>query len=184
LLFFEFAKCATKAKLVGLMKKQILSLLVPVALAMATGCTPTSKNSIAGGHIAPAISDVDARLVPTNRVNGQSEVETIQILGFKFNKGVDENRVGCIGNRLPLGHDFSLNPIVYLFRSPADRQAALDGAYYNAIENGNCDGLVETKSTLKVTGFSILGIFGHGIATASVDAYGMNIAKGALPKSK
>jgi len=167
-----------------LMKKLILSILAPTALAFVTGCTPTAKNSIAGGHVDPAISGVDARLVPTSRINGQSEVETIQILGFKFNKGVDENRVGCVGHRLPLGCDFSLNPIVYLFRSPADRQAAMDCAYYNAIENGNCDGMFETKATLKVTGYSILGIFGHGMATASVDGYGMNIAKGALPKNK
>jgi hypothetical protein len=166
------------------MIKLILTLLVPTALALVTGCTPTAKNSIAGGHVDPAISGVDARLVPTNRVNGQSEVETIQVLGLKFNKGVEENRVGCVGHRLPLGCEYSLNPFEYLFRSPADRQAALDTAYYNAIENGNCDGLVETKSTLKVTGYSILGLFGHGVASASVDGYGMNIAKGALPNCK
>lgn len=71
-----------------------------------------------------------------------------------------------------------LNPFELLVKSPADRQGAVNAACYNAVESGNCDAIVNTRLQLQTTGFSILGLFGHGTASATVDAIGLQVAKG------
>lgn len=156
-----------------------------LALASLSGCAGTNQNSLAGSRIPDPYIDpqANAHLDLNKRVSGNGSVETYQILFVKFNAGGQETNVGNVGNRLRLKDNFPINPFELLFRSPADRQAAVDAAYYNAVENGNCDALINTKVQLHTEGFSILGLYGHGTANATVDAYGLNINKGILPHS-
>ena len=166
-----------------------MKLLLPIAAALGTilisGCAGTNQNSVAGSRIADPYVDsqVNAHLDLKNRVSGSGSVETYQVLFVKFNAGGQETNVGNVGNRLRLKENFPINPFELLFRSPADRQAAVDAAYYNAVQNGNCDGLINTKVQLHTEGFSILGLYGHGTANASVEAYGLNMTKGILPNT-
>jgi hypothetical protein len=166
------------------MKHIIPSIAILAAVAL-TGCAGTNQNSVAGSRVADPYMDsqVNAHLDLKNRVSGTGSVETYQILFVKFNAGGQETNVGNVGNRLRLKENFPINPFELLFRSPADRQAAVDAAYYSAVQNGNCDALINTKVQLHTDGFSILGLYGHGTANASVDAIGLNMTKGILPNS-
>ena len=165
---------------------QLMKSLLPIAAVLGTilitGCAGTNQNSVAGSRIADPYVDsqVNAHLDLKNRVSGTGSVETYQVLFVKFNAGGQETNVGNVGNRLRVKENFPINPFELLFRSPADRQAALDAAYYSAVQNGNCDGLINTKVQLHTDGFSILGLYGHGTANASVEAYGLNMTKGVL----
>lgn len=163
--------------------KLIIPTLSVLGIALLSGCAGTNQNSIAGSRIGdPYIpEEVNAHLDLSNRVSGTATVETYQILFVKFNAGGQESRVGNVGNRLTLKEGVSLNPFELLFKSPADKQAAVDAAYFEAVENGNCDALINTKVRLHTDGYSILGLFGYGTASAAVDAYGLNITKGPLP---
>jgi hypothetical protein len=162
---------------------KLLPIAIVLGAALITGCAGTNQNSVAGSRIAdPSVdSQVNAHLDLKNRVSGSGSVETYQVLFVKFNAGGQETNVGNVGNRLRLKENFPINPFELLFRSPADRQAAVDAAYYNAVQNGNCDGLINTRVQVHSDGFSILGLYGHGSANASVEAYGLNMIKGILP---
>jgi hypothetical protein len=163
--------------------KKLLPIAIALGSALITGCAGTNHNSVAGSRIPDPYVDshVNAHLDLKNRVSGSASIETYQVLFVKFNAGGQETNVGNVGNRLRLKENFLSNPFELLFRSPADRQAAVDAAYYNAVENGNCDGLINTKVQVHSDGFSILGLYGHGTANATVDAYGLNMTKGILP---
>lgn len=165
--------------------KHIIPSIGLIAVTVLSGCAGTNQNSVAGSRIADPYVDnqVNAHLDLKNRVSGSGSVETYQVLFVKFNAGGQETNVGNVGNRLRLKENFPINPFELLFRSPADRQAAVDAAYYNAVQNGNCDGLINTKVQLHTEGFSILGLYGHGTANASVEAYGLNMSKGILPNT-
>lgn len=165
--------------------KHLLPIAVALGTIMITGCAGTNQNSVAGSRIPDPYVDsqVNAHLDLKKRVSGTGSVETYQILFVKFNAGGQETNVGNVGNRLRLKENFPLNPFELLFSSPADRQAAVDAAYYDAVQNGNCDGLINTKVQLHTDGFSILGLYGHGTANASVEAYGLNMTKGILPNT-
>jgi hypothetical protein len=163
--------------------RYILPTVSIIAVAALSGCAGTNHNSVAGSRIPDPYVDnnVNAHLDLKNRVSGSASIETYQVLFVKFNAGGQETNVGNVGNRLCLKDNFLLNPLELLFRSPADRQAAVDAAYYNAVQNGNCDGLINTRVQVHSDGFSILGLYGHGTANATVDAYGLNMTKGILP---
>lgn len=164
--------------------KLLLPFLSVLCVSFLSACAGKNENAMSGARIsAPYISDeVDAHLALKNRVSGSATVETYQILFVKFNVGGEETLTGNTGAVPRLKETIPLNPFEFLVKSPADRQGAVNAACYNAVENGNCDAIVNTRLQLQTTGFSVLGLFGHGTASATVDAIGLQVSKG-QPKS-
>jgi len=167
---------------------KLLPVVIALGAALITGCAGVNQNSVAGNRLSDPFvpGQLNAHLEPAKRVSASGSVETYQVLGFKWNAGGQETYAGNVGGRPVLNDGFgAFTPfqslIQTLIGSPADKQAAVDAAYYNAIEAVNTDALVNTKIKVHTEGFSILGIFGHGTSTATVDAYGANVVKGSLP---
>jgi hypothetical protein len=167
---------------------KLLPIIITLGAVLVTGCAGVNQNSVAGNRLTnPYVpGQLNAHLEPSKRVSANGNVETYQVLGFKWNAGGQETYVGNVGGRPVLGNEFgAFTPfqslVQSLFGSPADKQAAVNAAYYNAIEAVNTDALVNTKIKVHTEGFSILGIYGHGTSTATVDAYGANVVKGSLP---
>ena len=167
--------------------KQLLPITMALATVLITGCAGVNQNSVAGNRLSDPFvpGQLNAHLEPNKRVTATGSVETYQVLGIKWNAGGQETFIGNDGSRPCLkdgGNAGIIQAIVSaLFQSPADKQAAVDAAYYNAIEAVNNDALVNTKVKVHTDGYTILGIFGHGTATATVDAFGANVVKGSLP---
>lgn len=163
--------------------KNILPITIFVGVALITGCAGVNQSSVAGNRVSDPFvpGQLNAHLEPGKRVTATASVETYQVLGFEWNTGGQETFVGNVGNRPRINEGFALNPIQLLFGSPADKQAAVDAAYYNAIEAVKSDALVNTKVRVHTEGFSILSLYGHGTSTATIDAYGANVVKGSLP---
>ena len=168
--------------------KKILPVALALGAALITGCAGVNQNSVAGNKVSsPFVTgQLNAHLEPSKRVTASGNVETYQVLGFKWNAGGQEKYVGNVGGRPVLANEFgAFTPfqslIQSLIGSPADKQAAVNEAYYNAIEAVNTDALLNTKVKVHTEGFSILGIYGHGTSTATVDGFGANVVKGSLP---
>jgi hypothetical protein len=168
--------------------KKILPVVLVIGAALVTGCSSVNQNSVAGNRVsAPFVpGQLNARLEPTKRVTASGTVETYEILGFKWNAGGQEKYVGNVGGRPALPDEIgAFTPfqslIQALIGSPADKRAAINEAYYNAIEAVNTDALLNTKVKVHTEGFSILGLYGHGTSTATVDGFGASVVKGSLP---
>lgn len=162
------------------MKHQII--LIATLLVVA-GCT-THRNNISTGRVAsPVVDDVDAHLKVGQSVEGKGEINTFEILGIHFTGGMNK-KVGSVGNGLYVNTRTPvLNPMRILFGSPANVNAAIDSAYYDAVDKSNADGLISTRVQTKKTGFTLLHIIGWGTATADVKGHEVNIKEGQLPRS-
>jgi hypothetical protein len=162
------------------MKKQIV---LGLALLCAVGCT-TNRNKMSTGRVAsPIVEDVDAHLKVGQAIEGSGKINTLEILGIHFTGGINK-KVGSIGNGLYVDTKTPiLNPMRLLFGSPANVNAAIDSAYYDAVDKSNADGLISTRVKSQKTGFTLLHIIGWGTATADVKGHEVSIKEGQLPRS-
>ena len=136
------------------------------------------------GHVSPPhVTDINAHLTPGAYVEGIGEVKTFELIGLKFSGGT-QKRVGAIGNGLDIETQTPiLNPMRLLFDSPANVQAAVDAAYYDAIDKNNADGIISTRVRADQTGFTLLHIIGWGTATAKINGREVKITEGQLYRS-
>ncbi len=130
----------------------------------------------------PVVEGLNAHLEPGQAIQGSGEIKTLEILGIKFSGGKSE-QVGTIGNGLYIKSSPTLNPLRWLFGSPANVNAAVDSAYYDAVDKTNADGIISTRIKGEKTGWTFLHIFGWGTATAEVRGREVIIEKGQLPGS-
>jgi hypothetical protein len=164
--------------------KYLLPTIAAISTTIFTGCAGINQNSVAGNRVSDPFvpGQLSAHLVPSDKhVTASGSVETYQILGITWNAGGQETYIGNVGNRLPLKSKMQINPVQMLVGSPADKEAAIDAAYYKALESIKADALVSTKVKVHTEGYSILGIYGHGTATATIDALGAKVVSGSLP---
>jgi len=164
--------------------KHTLPIIAAVSATILTGCAGINQNSVAGNRVSDPFvpGQLSAHLVPSDKhISATGSVETYQVLGVTWNAGGQETYIGNVGNRLFLKSKLQVNPIQMLIGSPADKEAALDAAYYNALETAKVDALVSTKVKVHTEGYSILGLYGHGTATATIDGFGAKVVSGSLP---
>ena len=172
--------------------RRLLSLIIWMKLSLfpflilatcVVGCS-TSRNNMSIGHVSPPhVTDINAHLTPGAYVEGFGEVETFELLGLKFSGGT-QKRVGAIGNGLDIETQTPiLNPMRLLFDSPANVQAAVDAAYYDAIDKNNSDGIISTRVQAELTGFTLFHIIGWGTATAKINGREVKITEGQLFRS-
>ena len=136
------------------------------------------------GQVSPPhVTDINAHLTPGAYVEGIGEIKTFELLGLKFSGGT-QKKVGAIGSGLDIEIDTPiLNPMRWLFDSPANPQAAVDAAYYDAIEKNNSDGIISTRVQAELTGFTLFHIIGWGTATAKINGREVKISEGQLFRS-
>ena len=131
----------------------------------------------------PHVTDINAYMNPGRTIQGSGEVKTFELLGVKFSEGT-EKRVGAVGNGLDLETKTPiLNPMRWLFDSPANIEAAVDAAYYDAIDRSNADGIISTRVKAEKTGFTFLHIIGWGTANAEIIGREVKIVEGQLHRS-
>jgi len=161
------------------MKNTIALGLVMLCVA---GCT-TNRNKMSTGRVAsPIIEDVDAHLKVGQAIEGSGKVNTFELLGIHFTGG-SGRKVGSVGNGLYVDNKTPwLNPLRLLFGSPGDVNAAIDSAYYDAVDKSNSDGLIVTRVKSQKTGFTLLHIIGWGTATADIKGHEVIIKDGQLPR--
>jgi len=125
---------------------------------------------------------VNAHVEALGRVSGQSSITTYEFLGFLVSSDRWSKQMGTIEDPLINPNDSFWSSAAYQTRqrliNPADRQAAISAAYYDAIENSGADYLVETRAKIETTGYSFFGLFGWGKAVGTVSGVGMTITKG------
>ena len=136
------------------------------------------------GQVSPPhVTDINAHLTPGAYVEGIGEIKTFELLGLKFSGGT-QKKVGAIGSGLDIEIDTPiLNPMRWFFDSPANPQAAVDAAYYDAIEKNNSDGIISTRVQSELTGFTLFHIIGWGTATARINGREVKITEGQLFRS-
>jgi len=131
----------------------------------------------------PHVTDINAHLTPGAYVEGIGEIKTFELLGLKFSGGT-QKKVGNIGSGLDIEIDTPiLNPMRWFFDSPANPHAAVDAAYYDAIEKNNSDGIISTRVQAELTGFTLFHIIGWGTATAKINGREVKITEGQLFRS-
>ncbi len=136
------------------------------------------------GQVSPPhVTDINAHLTPGAYVEGIGEIKTFELLGLKFSGGT-QKKVGAIGSGLDIEIDTPiLNPMRWFFESPANAQAAVDAAYYDAIDKNNSDGIISTRVQADQTGFTLFHIIGWGTATAKINGREVKISEGQLFRS-
>jgi len=138
---------------------------------------------IIGQVSPPHVTDINAHLTPGAYVEGIGEIKTFELLGLKFSGGT-QKKVGNIGSGLDIEIDTPiLNPMRWFFDSPANPHAAVDAAYYDAIEKNNSDGIISTRVQAELTGFTLFHIIGWGTATAKINGREVKITEGQLFRS-
>jgi hypothetical protein len=160
-----------------MLKSSILPTVI-LPLLLLTGCA-TERNKMSTGRVAsPNVREISAHLRPSGSIKGSSELNTFEFLGMRFTSG-QSRKVGAIGNGLDIQNESaSLNPLTWLFDSPASIREAVDSAYYDAVDRSNADGIISTRVKADKTGFSFLHIIGWGTATAEVKGRGVKIYEG------
>ena len=155
-------------------------ILLIVATALISGCN-TNRNNMTTGRVAsPVIEDIDAHLKVGNQIKGSGEISTLEIFGVHFTGGVNK-KVGSVGNGLYVNTETPiLNPLRWLFGSPANVNAAIDSAYYDAVDKSDAAGIITTRVKTKKTGFTVLHIVGWGTASADINGHEVQIKEGQL----
>ena len=150
-----------------------------------TGCG-TFRNNVGTTKVAPeSIYRVNAHLEAGSKIEGRGEVRTFELLGFKFTGGTDK-KVGTVGNGLEIGNISAnnptgfFNPLRWLFDSPASERAAVEAAYYDAVDKSGSDGIIATKVKSEKHGFSLLHIIGWGTSLAEITGKGLEIKTGVI----
>jgi hypothetical protein len=157
--------------------------VLPVVLVatILTGCATTSQlGKMSGGTVpAPQVNaNTGAWLLLGNRVNGKAEVTCGQFL-FVKTCGGDVGKSGSLTQELlsqgPLQtfQSFSIGDL--LFGPPVSENQAVRAAYYNILDAGNTDSVLQVKAKTSVSGFSFLGLFGWGRATAMIEGIGAKV---------
>lgn len=150
-----------------------------------TGCG-TFRNNVGTTKVAPEpIARVNAHLEPGSKIEGTGEVRTFEFLGVRFTGGADK-KVGTVGNGLEIGNISAnarsgfFNPLRWLFDSPASERAAVQTAYYDAVDKSGTDGIIATKVKSEKHGFSLLHIIGWGTSSAEITGKGLEIQPGVI----
>ena len=163
--------------------KTVLSLvIIGFGGFLITGCG-TFRNNVGTTKVAPEpIYRVNAHLEPGSKIEGTGEVRTFELLGVKFTGGTDK-RVGTVGNGLNISAINTpgfFNPLRWLFDSPASERAAVEAAYYDAVDKSGTDGIIATKVKSEKHGFSLLRIIGWGTSSAEITGKGLEIQTGVI----
>jgi hypothetical protein len=150
------------------------------------GCG-TFRNNTATTKVAPEpIDRVNAHLEAGAKIEGKAEISTFEILGIRFVGGKDK-KVGTVGNGLEIAsHSLNnpagfLNPLRWIFDSPASERDAVESAYYDAVDKSGSDGIIATKVKAEKHGFSLIHIIGWGTSSAEITGKQLEITPGVLP---
>jgi hypothetical protein len=114
-------------------------------------------------------------LVLGSPVTGEAKITCLEILWMKFYGGEDVGKYGALSQGMMPPKDFSVSDI--LFGPPVSDTDAVQAAYYNLLDVGSVDSVLQVKVKAVQQGFSFLGIFGYGSSSAKVEGIGAHVSK-------